>query len=100
MGYPHSWVTAQNPQWSCGCEYRIKPKEPRIVEKYALVGVCISEKTGIAHWIHGAYSGKIKDKYRHHPEYNDKYEVIANIKLLCNEETGEILSVELIKENK
>lgn len=77
-------------------EYRIKPKEPRIVEKYIPVGF----NTGVGcinahHHVRGTY----KCCSTLFLEDNDiNYSVIANIKLRCNEETGEVLSVELIKE--
>lgn len=91
------WLDISEPKWDENTEYRIKPKEPRIVEKFALVGTIFDENLGVVHWINGAYACEIKDEYRYHSQYNDKYKIIANIKLLCNEETGEVISVELIK---
>ena len=94
------WTDVEEPAWFSGKEYRIKPKEPRIVEKYAIVGTLMDEEYGAIHWISGAYICEVKDEYRYHPYHPDQnYKIVANIKLCCNEETGEILSVELIKEN-
>ena len=97
IGDKGKWLDILKPKWEEHTEYRIKPKEPRIVEKYAFVA---TTKLGSAHlhWIEGAYGQAITDTYRNYD--TQEYAVIANIKLLCNEETGEVLSVELIKGTK
>lgn len=96
IGDEGKWLDILEPKWDEYTEYRIKPKEPRIVEKYAFVGVSFSDAGHAYHWIKGAYGYPSKEGRFHESEIFFKY--AANIKLLCNEETGEIISVELIKD--
>jgi len=89
------WYDDPEPTWDSGFMYRIKPKEPRIVERYLPVGFDGGHHTNGVYWEapHVIYitddTGRATD-----------YAIIALIKLRCNEETGEIISVELIKESK
>lgn len=89
--YPDTWNDCKDPTWVDHCLYRIKPKESRIVERYIPVGF------NGCHHVRGVYR---TTKVPSICEDDINYSVIANIKLRCNEETGEVLSVELIKENK
>lgn len=95
---PESWTNNPEPTWRSDFEYRIKPKEPRIVEKYAFVGVNFDDTMGTCHWIKGAYACPIKEGQYHGGDIF--YKIVANIKIRCNEETGEVLSCELVQKQQ
>lgn len=97
--FPHVWEDTSNPHWNCGYEYRIKPKEPRIVEQFIRIGTRQSKYGEIAHHVEGVYLKPSSETFYASCTGN-AFTPIANIKLCCNEETGEVLSVELIKETK
>lgn len=82
------WTDTEEPSWSKGVRYRIKPKEPVIVYKYIPVGYTDH------HHVNGVYRNVHVAKLE--LEEAD-YTIVANIKIACNAETGEILSCELVK---
>ena len=89
------WLDVTEPTWcNVDVEYRIKPKEPRIVEKYILVGFDGDH----THHTNGVWACLPKQKYVQDDHLKEtEYRAISRIKMLCNEETGEVISVELIK---
>ena len=93
------WTDVEEPAWFSGKEYRIKPKEPRIVEQFIRIGTRQSKYGEIAHHVEGVYLKPSSETFYASCTGN-AFTPIANIKLCCNEETGEVLSVELIKETK
>ena len=93
------WLDVSEPKWDLDVEYRIKPKEPRIVEQFIRIGTRQSKYGEIVHHVEGVYLKPSSETF-YAAFTGNAFTPIANIKLCCNEETGEVLSVELIKETK
>jgi len=84
------WTDTEEPSWSKGVRYRIKPKEPVIVHKYIPVGCSNSA----FHHTGSVYS---EENWQPVTPIESIYSIVANIKIACDADTGEILSCELVK---
>ncbi len=84
-----NWEDIKEPSFIEGYEYRIKSK---IVEKYIPVGF-INNTLGTAYRVNGVY--EIKEQ-PYVEGLTTEYPVIAYIKMLCEEDTGKVVSVELV----
>ena len=87
------WLDVIDPTWGEHYEYRIKPKEPRTVEKFIPVGF-IKDELGSFYHVSRVHTHSYILAVN---GVGGEYPVITNIKLRCNEETGEVISVELVK---
>ena len=81
---------------SLNCNWRIKPKEPEVEVKYASVGVFEHHGKQL-HFIGSCNEHLIEDEYIT-DRLDQDWEVIAQIRLTTDAETGKILAVELMKE--